>query len=124
MNRRRYTAWLLIAALITGVCACGKTEDTAPDWDIFGFLERYLDSYSEGGLGSLIPGLPSGIPGLPSDKNEESAKEAGAPVTMEDGSGYTFADGDRIPIVGGGFVEASKDLDWNNIDIDVNAIVL
>ena len=86
MNRRRFTAWLLISALITGVCACGKTEDTAPAWDIFGFLDHYLESYSEGGLSSLIPGLPSGIPGLPSDKNEESAKEAGAPVTMEDGS--------------------------------------
>ena len=37
---------------------------------------------------------------------------------LKDGSEYTFADGDRIPIVGGGFVEASKDLDWNNIDIN------
>lgn len=45
-------------------------------------------------------------------------------LTMEDGSEYTFADGDRIPIIGGGFVEASKDLDWDNIDIDTKAIVL
>ena len=45
-------------------------------------------------------------------------------LTMEDGSEYTFADGDRIPIVGGGFVEASKDLDWDNIDIDTKAIIL
>lgn len=45
-------------------------------------------------------------------------------LTMEDGSEYKFSDGDRVPIVGGGFIEASKDVDWKNIDIDVNAIVL
>ena len=45
-------------------------------------------------------------------------------LTMTDGSEYKFADGDRIPIVGGGYIEASKDVDWNNIDIDVKAIVL
>lgn len=45
-------------------------------------------------------------------------------LTMEDGSEYKFSDGDRVPIVGGGFIEASKDVDWKNIDIDVKAIVL
>ena len=44
-------------------------------------------------------------------------------LTMEDGSEYKFSDGDRVPIVGGGFIEASRDIDWKNIDIDVNAIV-
>ena len=45
-------------------------------------------------------------------------------LTMEDGSEYKFADGDRVPIVGGGFIEASKDVNWDELDIDVNAIVL
>lgn len=45
-------------------------------------------------------------------------------LTMEDGSEYKFADGDRVPLVGGGFIEASKDIKWDELDIDVNAIVL
>lgn len=45
-------------------------------------------------------------------------------LTMEDGSEYKFSDGDRVPLVGGGFIEASKDVDWKSIDIDVKAIVL
>ena len=45
-------------------------------------------------------------------------------LTMEDGSEYKFSDGDRVPIIGGGFIEASKDVDWNAIDIDTKAIVL
>ena len=45
-------------------------------------------------------------------------------LTMEDGSEYKFSDGDRVPLIGGGFIEASKDVDWKSIDIDVKAIVL
>lgn len=45
-------------------------------------------------------------------------------LTMEDGSEYKFADGDRVPLIGGGFIEASKDVKWDELDIDVNAIVL
>lgn len=45
-------------------------------------------------------------------------------LTMEDGSEYKFSDGDRVPLIGGGFVEASKDVKWDELDIDVNAIVL
>ena len=45
-------------------------------------------------------------------------------LTMEDGSEYKFVDGDRVPLVGGGFIEASNDVDWNSLDIDVKAIVL
>ena len=45
-------------------------------------------------------------------------------LTMEDGSEYKFSDGDRVPIIGGGFIEASKDVDWNAIDIDTKVIVL
>lgn len=45
-------------------------------------------------------------------------------LTMEDGSEYKFSDGDRVPLVGGGFIEASKDVDWNKLDIDVKSIVL
>jgi len=45
-------------------------------------------------------------------------------LTMEDGSEYKFSDGDRVPLVGGGFVEASKDLDWKSLDIDIDSIVL
>lgn len=44
-------------------------------------------------------------------------------LTMEDGSEYKFSDGDRVPLVGGGFIEASNDVDWNSLDIDVKAIV-
>ena len=44
-------------------------------------------------------------------------------IISEDGSEYKFSDGDRVPIIGGGFIETSKDVDWNAIDIDVNAIV-
>lgn len=44
-------------------------------------------------------------------------------LTMEDGSEYKFSDGDRVPLVGGGFIEASKDVNWNEIDIDTKAIV-
>lgn len=45
-------------------------------------------------------------------------------LTMEDGSEYKFSDGDRVPLVGGGFIEASKDLDWKSLDIDIDSIVL
>ena len=45
-------------------------------------------------------------------------------LTMEDGSEYKFSDGDRVPLIGGGFIEASKDVKWDELDIDVNAIVL
>lgn len=45
-------------------------------------------------------------------------------LTMEDGSEYKFSDGDRVPLVGGGFIEASKDVDWKSLDIDTKAIVL
>ena len=44
-------------------------------------------------------------------------------LTMDDGSELEFHDGDKIPLVGGKEIEASEDVDWNNIDIDIKAIV-
>lgn len=44
-------------------------------------------------------------------------------LIMSDGSELEFHDGDRIPLVGGGEIEAGDDVDWNNIDIDIKAIV-
>lgn len=44
-------------------------------------------------------------------------------LTMEDGSEIEFHDGDMIPIVGGGEVEANSELDFNVIDIDVKRII-
>ena len=45
-------------------------------------------------------------------------------LTMADGSEFKFSDGDRIPLVGGKFIEASKDVKWDELDIDVKAIIL
>jgi hypothetical protein len=42
---------------------------------------------------------------------------------MEDGSELEFHDGDNIPLVGGGEIYASKEVDWNKIDIDVKRII-
>jgi DNA polymerase-3 subunit alpha len=44
-------------------------------------------------------------------------------LTMEDGSELEFHDGDNIPLVGGGEIYASKEVDWNKIDIDVKRII-
>jgi hypothetical protein len=44
-------------------------------------------------------------------------------LKMVDGSKLEFHDGDMVPLVGGKKIEASKDVDWKKLDIDVKAIV-
>lgn len=44
-------------------------------------------------------------------------------LKMADGSKLEFHDGDMVPLVGGKKIEASKDVDWKKLDIDVKAIV-
>lgn len=43
-------------------------------------------------------------------------------LTLEDGREVKFRDGDKIPLVGGKFVEAGKGVDFNALDIDVERL--
>lgn len=43
-------------------------------------------------------------------------------LTLENGKEVTFRDGDKIPLVGGGIIEASKDIDYKELDIDIDRL--
>lgn len=43
-------------------------------------------------------------------------------LELEDGHRVTFRDGDKIPLIGGKFVEAKRDIDFNTLDIDVEKL--
>ena len=44
-------------------------------------------------------------------------------LQMEDGSELVLHDYDKIPLVGGREIEVNSEVDWDNIDIDVDKIV-
>lgn len=43
-------------------------------------------------------------------------------LTLENGKEVTFRDGDKIPLVGGKVIEASKDIKYKELDIDVDRL--
>lgn len=43
-------------------------------------------------------------------------------LTLENGREVTFRDGDKIPLVGGKVIEASKDIKYKELDIDVDKL--
>lgn len=43
-------------------------------------------------------------------------------LTLEDGREVVFRDGDKIPLVGGKSIEASHEVDFNKLDIDIEKI--
>lgn len=43
-------------------------------------------------------------------------------LTLENGREVTFRDGDKIPLVGGNVIEASKDIKYKELDIDVDKL--
>lgn len=43
-------------------------------------------------------------------------------LTLDDGREVTFRDGDKVPLIGGSVIEASKDVDFQSLDIDIERL--